>query len=63
MHSIFDYLYWRSDLGFDESPLNEVDSLILARFSYMPMEMIGLQNLSKEKVVPLKEVASLIIPE
>ena len=61
MHSIFDYLYWRGDLGFDESPLNEVDSLILARFSYMPMEMIGLQNLSKEKVVPLKEVASLII--
>ena len=61
MHSIFDYLYWRGDLGFDESPLNEVDSLILARFSYMPMEMIGLQNLSKEKVLPLKEVASLII--
>ncbi len=61
MHSIFDYLYWRGDLGFDESPLNEVDSLILARFSYMPMEMIWLQNLSKEKVLPLKEVASLII--
>lgn len=61
MHSIFDYLYWRGDLGFDESPLNEVDSLILARFSYMPMEMIGLQNLSKEKVVSLKEIASLII--
>lgn len=61
MHSIFDYLYWRGDLGFDKSPLNEVDSLILARFSYMPMEMIGLQNLSKEKVLPLKEVASLII--
>ena len=61
MHSIFDYLYWRGDLGFDESPLNEVDSLILARFSYMPMEMIGLQDLTKEKVVSLKEVASLII--
>lgn len=61
MHSIFDYLYWRGDLGFDESPLNEVDSLILARFSYMPMEMIGLQALAKEKAVPLKEVASLII--
>lgn len=61
MHSIFDYLYWRGDLGFDKSPLNEVDSLILARFSYMPMEMIGLQNLSKEKVLSLKEVASIII--
>lgn len=61
MHSIFDYLYWRGDLGFDESPLNEVDFLILARFSYMPMEMIGLQSLPKEKVLPLKEVASLII--
>ena len=61
MHSIFDYLYWRGDLGFDESPLNEVDSLILARFSYMPMEMIGLQALPNEKVIPLKEVASLIV--
>lgn len=35
MGTLFDYLDWRGDLSFDASPMNEVDSLILAQISYM----------------------------
>ncbi len=33
-----EYFTWRGDLTFDRDPLNEVDSVILARFSYIPFE-------------------------
>lgn len=40
MANLFDYLEWRGDLGFDASPLNEVDSLILSQISYVDLEGI-----------------------
>ena len=43
--TIFDYLKWRKDLSFKDSPFNEVDALILARFSYLPFDgLIGYEK-------------------
>lgn len=38
--NIVDYLLWRGDLDFDKDPFNEVDALVLSRFSYMDMKNI-----------------------
>lgn len=38
--NILDYMIWRGDLTFDQDHFNEVDALILARFSYMDMKGI-----------------------
>ncbi len=35
-----DYLKWRGDLTLEQDNFNEVDSLILARFSYLPFDKI-----------------------
>ena len=60
MSNIIDYLKWRGDLSFEISPLNEVDNVILARFSYLPFHDIYLEpreNIKsiakKMKIVPV----------
>lgn len=40
MANILDYIDWRGDLTFQQSPLNAVDALILAEFAYLPLEGI-----------------------
>ena len=35
MADLFDYLFWRGDLTFTQSPLNEVDALIFSGLSYI----------------------------
>jgi hypothetical protein len=40
MADLFDYLAWRGDLGFSQSPLNSVDSLIFSQLSYLPFDGI-----------------------
>lgn len=40
MANIVDYLNWRGDLTFSQSPVNEVDCLILANLSYVPLDSI-----------------------
>lgn len=40
MANILDYIDWRGDLDFNNSPFNEIDSLILSRVSYLPFELI-----------------------
>ena len=37
MSDILDYVAWRGDLSFIQSPLNEVDALILSQLSYLNM--------------------------
>lgn len=44
MPNIMDYLKWRGDITFKQVPINEVDKIILARFSNMPFSEIGLQE-------------------
>lgn len=40
MSNILDYIDWRGDLSFDDSPLCEVDLLILAELSYLQLQGI-----------------------
>ena len=40
MANIFDYIEWRGDLTFNQSPFNEIDNLILSRVSYFPFDYI-----------------------
>ena len=35
MANLLDYLYWRGDLTFEQTPFNEVDNLILSELSYL----------------------------
>ena len=37
---MIDYVKWRGDITFEESPLNEIDSLIFTELSYLPLEDI-----------------------
>lgn len=43
-NNILDYIKWRGDLKFKEYKINEVDSLILARISYLPLEYLINEN-------------------
>ena len=38
MPNILDYIKWRGDLNFSQSEFNNVDNLILSRFSYLPLD-------------------------
>ncbi len=42
MSNIIDYLRWRGDLSFERDPINEIDEVILSRFSYLPFHDIYL---------------------
>lgn len=44
MSNINDYLLWRGDLSFSVSPFNQIDDMILARFSYMPFNKIKMKE-------------------
>ena len=44
MPNINDYLKWRGDLTFSESPLNEIDNMILSRFSYLPFNKVNIKE-------------------
>lgn len=45
MSNIVDYLNWRGDLTFKQDWINEVDAIILARFSYLPFKDIKLEKI------------------
>jgi len=45
MSNIMDYLNWRGDLTFKQDGINEVDTIILARFSYLPFKDIDLEKI------------------
>ena len=56
MPNMIDYVKWRSDITFDASPINEVDSLIFTEIAYLPFEHFVPDMESGEKIV-LSEVA------
>ena len=53
MANIIDYIQWRADLSLKESGFNEIDSLILNRFSYLPFDEIIKEN----EIVTIKELS------
>lgn len=48
MPNINDYLDWRGDIPIKKMPLNEVDNMILSRFSYFPFHKI---KINKEETI------------
>ena len=38
MSNMIDYIKWRGDISFSESPFNEIDALIFSELSYVPFE-------------------------
>ena len=40
MANLFDYLKWRGGLSLEQTPINDIDSLILSRLSYLPFDGI-----------------------
>ena len=59
MDNVNKYLEWRGDIPFDEKySLNEVDSLILARFSYLPFYKI---NFKGEKTLTISAISKKMI--
>ena len=45
--SLFDYVIWRGDLTFDQIPFNELDSAILAMFSYLNFDDLDISQPGK----------------
>ena len=56
MPNVFDYLDWRGDLDFDQSPFNAVDSLILCCLAYVRLD--GLVPEGAEQPVTIKQAVS-----
>ena len=52
MANIIDYIKWRGDLELKDSNFNEIDSLILNRFSYFPLDNI----IGKYEILSIKEL-------
>jgi hypothetical protein len=50
MANLFDYIKWRGDLSFSQSPFNPVDGIILSQFSYLPLDGIVPDPDAKEAV-------------
>ena len=53
MANVCDYVRWRGDLTLEQSEFNEIDNLILARFSYFPFDKIIEEN----EIVTIKELS------
>lgn len=52
--NVFDYIEWRGDLSFQQSPFNEVDALMLSVFAYLDFSCL------KEKITFFEDAVSLI---
>lgn len=70
MSNIVDYVKWRGDLDLNSSKFNEIDSLILNRFSYFPLdnimkenEIVSINELSKRFEKEDKEKMKILWPD
>ena len=55
MANINDYIRWRGDLPINSSfPFNEIDSMIMARFSYLLFEQISMDKIETIESLSLK---------
>lgn len=55
MSNMLDYLEWRGDLSFSQSPFNEVDNLIMSMLSYIHFEGVVSEDFTQP--ITLKEAA------
>lgn len=49
MADFFDYLNWRGDLSFEQSPFNKIDALLFAHISYCLFDGVISQSFKKRK--------------
>ena len=49
MSDFFDYLNWRGDLSFEQSPFNKIDALLLAHVTYSIFDGVVAENFSEKK--------------
>lgn len=63
MADIFEYLRWRGDLSLEVAAFNEVDAVILARFSYLPLELAasGRMGAVCDELLALPELESKVL--
>lgn len=63
MADLFEYLRWRGDLPLETAAFNEVDGVILARFSYLPFEDIPLGSVGQvcERLLSAPETAEKVL--
>ncbi|MCM1467466.1 MAG: DUF2974 domain-containing protein [Alistipes sp.] len=54
--NIIDYLKWRGDLSFGQTPFNDVDSLILSQIIYIPFEGI-VPSIRSTRTITLRKAA------
>lgn len=56
-NNMLDYMQWRGDLGFDQSPFNVVDALALTQFAYIPFDGLvpGLDRMDRISIGKLAE--------
>lgn len=60
MANMFDYLAWRGDLCFEQSPFNPVDNIILSQFSYLALDGIaGGPDEKQKKGITIGEAAAV----
>lgn len=57
MPNVFDYLEWRGDLTFEETPVNEVDNLIFCLLSYVDLDDIVPDDPSRGRVTVRRAAA------
>ena len=58
MGNIMDYLDWRGDITFEQSPFNEVDNVILAQLAYVNFRDI-IPSPEEKRSVTLKEASQM----
>lgn len=57
--TLFDYLTWRGDLSMEQDPMNQIDGMIFARFSYLPFAMVLEQG--EDRFVSISRVAAKLL--
>jgi hypothetical protein len=60
MPNLFDYLSWRGDLLFTQSPFNPVDNIIFCQLSYLPLDGI-VPGPNEDGAISLGDAAKIII--
>ncbi len=53
MANILDYIKWRGDLSIKQDGFNEIDNLVLSRFSYLPFDNL----IGENETVTIKELS------
>jgi len=56
--NLFDYVSWKGDFEFDQSPFNPVDNIIFSQLSYLPMDDI-VPGPDKDKTLSIAALAKL----